>query len=78
MNTPPAVTWFPPNQVLLRACFKVGTHKPEEFLERMALGAYMAGDWKDLKRVMVDWLQADPKKAKEWRQSLELAIPTDE
>jgi TolB-like protein len=63
---------------LFQACFKVGTHKPDEYFDRMAMGAYMAGDWKGLKKVLVEWAQVDAKKAKEWKQGIEHGIPADE
>lgn len=66
------------SQRLFRACFKVGTHKPEEFYDRMALSAYIAGDWKGLKTVLAEWTQLDANKAKAWMRSYEQGMPGDE
>lgn len=66
------------SQRLFRACFKVGTHKPEEFYDRQALAAYMAGDWKGLNKLLAEWGQVDAKKAKEFKQGYEMGLPADE
>ena len=63
---------------LFNACFKVGTRKREEYLERLVLSAFLAGDWKEYRKVSAEWLAFDEKHAKAQLKVNEQSAPSDE
>jgi TolB-like protein len=63
---------------LFDACFKVGTHKPVEYISTLASHAINNGDWKEVRRLLEEWEKLDAQAAAKWQKGYETVTPSDE
>lgn len=63
---------------LYRACQAVGIKPKTEILPKLAEGAYMQGDWVELRKILTEWQGVDATAAQRFHINYDASTPLDE
>ena len=63
---------------LYRACQAFGNKPPSEILSEICLGAYLHGNWVELRKALAEWMKVDETAALRFQNIYEASMPLDE
>lgn len=63
---------------LFEGCFTTGIHPRLQYMPQLVMGAYLSGDWKELRKLIAEWEKLDEAAASKWKKDNQSGMPVDE